>query len=183
MISDFMENDIIEKIKLKDSYFDGFEYKGYKVKTKLDIEGYGEYKPLRLSAPSDVYEHFKTLHKSDKERFYTILLDAKNKVIGVDMVSQGLVDSSPVHPREVYKPAILASASSVIFVHCHPSGDPSPSESDKEITKQLIVAGGLLGIEVLDHVIIGRDEYYSFVDKGEHWFSSKNPDIKITRER
>jgi len=152
---------------LKDSYFDGFEYRGYRVKTKLDIEGYGEYKPLKLSTPAEVYAHFRGLEESDKERFYSVLMDAKNNVIGVDMVSQGPVDSSPVHPREVYKSALLASATSVIFVHCHPSGDPEPSGSDRMITSQLEEAGNLLGIQVLDHVIIGRDEFYSFADRGE----------------
>jgi len=156
-----------DKIELKDSFFNGYEYKGYQVRTNLVIEGQNEYKPLQFSNSAEVYNTFKKLRESDKERFYSILLDTKNKVIGVDMVSQGAVDCSPVHPREVYKSALLSSASSVIFVHSHPSGDPEPSISDKEITKQLKEAGELLGIEVLDHVIIGQDEYYSFADKGE----------------
>lgn len=156
-----------DETDLMDSYFDGYEYKGYRVKTNLVIEGQNEYKPLRFSSPVDVYNAFKELAISDKERFYSVLLDPKNKVIGVDMVSQGSLDSSPVHPREVYKSALLASAASVIFVHSHPSGDPDPSESDRGITKQLYQAGELLGIEVLDHVIIGRGEFYSFADKGE----------------
>lgn len=161
-----MYREIKDELELKESYFDGFEYKGYRVKTKLDIEGYGKFKPITLSTPADVYEHFKDLHESDKERFYSVLLDAKNKVVGVEMVSQGSVDSSPVHPREAYKSAMLASATSVIFVHSHPSGDPGPSESDLHITNQLKEAGKLLGIELLDHVIIGRDSFYSFADKG-----------------
>jgi len=90
------------------------------------------------------------------------------------MVSQGSLDSSPVHPREVYKSALLASAASVIFVHSHPSGDPEPSISDREITRQLKEAGELLGIEVLDHVIIGQDEYYSFADKDELWAEKRD---------
>lgn len=162
-----MKKSEMSKFELKDSYFDGFEYKGYNVKTNLVIEGQNEYKPLRFTAPVDVYKAFKNLGTSDKERFYSVLLDAKNKVIGVEMVSQGSVDSSPVHPREVYKSALLSSASSVIFVHSHPSGDPDPSESDRKITQQLKEAGELLGIEVLDHVIIGRGEFYSFSDNGE----------------
>ena len=156
-----------DDIELKDSFFDGYEYQGYKVRTKLVIEGDSEYKPMRFSTPAEVYQAFKNLSESDKERFYSIHLDSKNKVLGVEMVSQGSLDSSPVHPREVYKSALLASAASVIFVHSHPSGDPEPSLSDREITKQLKEAGDLMGIEVLDHVIIGRDEYYSFADKDE----------------
>ncbi|MFX0205009.1 MAG: RadC family protein [Candidatus Hodarchaeota archaeon] len=156
-----------DEIRLKDSYFDGFEYKGYQVRTNLVIEGQNEYKPLSLSNPMDVYNAFKNLRISDRERFYSISLDAKNKVIGVDMVSQGSLGSSPVHPREVYKAALLASAASVIFVHSHPSGDPEPSVGDREITSVLKQAGDLLGIEVLDHVIIGADGYYSFADREE----------------
>lgn len=156
-----------DEIGLKDSYFDGFEYKGYKLRTKLVIEGQNEYKPLKFTGSADVYNAFKNLYESDREKFYAIHLDAKNKVIGVDMVSQGSQSSAPVHPREVYKPAVLNSAASVIFVHAHPTGDPEPSFSDREITRQLEQAAEIMGIEVLDHVIIGRGEYYSFADKGE----------------
>jgi DNA repair protein RadC len=153
--------------ELKDSYFDGYEYKGYRVKTKLVIEGHGKYKPLKIGGPDDVYKAFKKLGECDKERFYSILLDTKNKVIGVDLVSQGSLDSTLVHPREVFKSALLASASSIIFVHSHPSGDPEPSETDRELTKKLKEAGKLLDISVLDHVIIGRDKYYSFKKEDE----------------
>lgn len=148
-------------------YFDGYDYRGYKVKTKLVIEGRKEYKPLKLCKSEDVYEAFKKLVESDKEKFYSIFLDCKNKVIGVDMVSQGCLNHSPVHPREVYKSALLASATSIIFVHGHASGDPEPSNADIEITKILKQTGELLQIEVLDHVIIGIDKYYSFADKRE----------------
>lgn len=167
-----------DRIELKDSYFDGYEYKGYKMRTKLVIEGQDEYKPLKFSCSEEVYNAFKNLHESDKEKFYAIHLDSKNKVIGVDMVSQGSADSSPVHPREVYKSALLASAASIIFVHSHPSGDPEPSYSDREITMQLKKAGELLGIEVLDHVIIGRGEFYSFADKGELWSEKRHSPAK-----
>jgi DNA repair protein RadC len=162
-----LRKSIREENNLKDSHFDGFEYKGYRVKTKLVIEGHKEYKPIKLSNAHDVYETFRKLVESDKEKFYSIFLDCKNKVIGVDMVSQGCLDSSLVHPREVYKSALLASASNVIFVHGHPSGEPDPSFSDREITKLLKQAGELLQIGVLDHIIIGMNQYYSFADRGE----------------
>jgi DNA repair protein RadC len=173
-----MKKENKSKIELRDSYFDGFEYKGYRVKTKLVIEGQKEYRPLNLSCSGEVYNAFKNLVESDREKFYAVHLDAKNKVIGVDMVSQGTIDSSPVHPREVFKPAILNSAASVIFVHSHPTGDPEPSVSDKELTKQLEMAAEIMGIEVLDHVIIGRDKYYSFADKGELWIKKLNSPTK-----
>lgn len=157
------------KIELKDSYFDGFEYKDYKVRTKLVIEGQSEYKPLQLSSSK---VRLRRIQRPSRERQGKVLrgaihLDAKNKVIGVDMVSQGTLDSFPVYPREVYKPAILNSAASVIFVHAHPSGDSGPSNSDREITGMLKEAGKLMGIEVIDHVIIGNGSYYSFADRGE----------------
>lgn len=152
---------------LKDSYFDGFEYKGYKVKTKLQIEGGKQYKPMKLGSPEEVYGQFKLLSQSDREKFYSILLDAQNQVIGVDMVSQGGLETAPVNARDVFKPAVLASAASVIFVHSHPSGEPNPSLADRGLTAMLKQAGELMGIEVLDHVIIGRDAYYSFSNKHE----------------
>ena len=158
---------------MKDSYFDGFEYKGLQVRTNLEIDGGKEYKPIRLSNSDEVYESFKKLENCDRERFYSVLLDVKNRVIGVEMVSQGSLEGAPVHPREVYKTALLASAASVIFVHSHPSGDPEPSVSDREVTKTLKEAGELMGIEVLDHVIIGRDKYYSFADYDELWLQKK----------
>ena len=157
----------LPELGLKISYFDGFEYKGIKVRTKLDIEGQGEYSPLRFTCSQDVFREFERLNESDKEKFYSLHLDPKNTLIGVELVSQGSLDSAPVHPREVYKSALLSSASSVIFVHSHPSGDPEPSIADKEITKLLKKTGELLQIGVLDHIIIGLDRYYSFADKGE----------------
>jgi len=86
---------------------------------------------------------------------------------GDSLSNRLLLDSKLGHPREVYKSALLASASNVIFVHGHPSGDPEPSLSDKEITRLLKQAGDMLQINVLDHIIIGLDKYYSFADKGE----------------
>jgi len=93
-----------DKFELKDSYFDGFEYKGYHVRTNLVIEGQNEYKPLKFSNPAEVYNAFKKLRISDKERFYSVLLDAKNKVIGVEMVSQGSLEGAPVHPEKCINP-------------------------------------------------------------------------------
>lgn len=155
-----------DKLELKDSCFDGYEYKGYTIHTKMVVRGRDEYKPMKVSKTSDVYDTFKKLRESDRERFYSIHLNSDNNVIGVEMVSQGSLASVPVHPREVYKSAILSSAKGLILVHAHPSGNPLPSKEDREITKRLIEAGKLLGIEVLDHIIIGDDAYYSFSEDG-----------------
>ena len=91
----------------------------------------------------------------------TLLLDTRNRLIRVATVSMGSLDSSIVHPREVFKEAISASAASVIFVHNHPSGDAEPSEDDIELTRRLVEAGKLLGILVLDHVIVGDGVFVS----------------------
>lgn len=100
-----------------------------------------------------------------KEQFKVILLDIKNKVIKDILISQGSLTSSIVHPREVLKPAIQASAASVIFIHNHPSGDPEPSTDDIEITNRLYKSCSILGISLLDHIIVAENGYYSFKQK------------------
>ncbi len=96
-----------------------------------------------------------------REHFLAILLDTRNQLIKVSEISVGSLDTSIVHPREVFKEAITASAASVIFVHNHPSGDPQASEDDIELTKRLSTAGEIIGIDVLDHIIIGGKNYLS----------------------
>jgi DNA repair protein RadC len=103
---------------------------------------------------------------SDRERFVVMCLDRKNGVIGFNVVSVGSLTASVVHPREVFKPAILSNASSVILSHNHPSGDPLSSPEDRALTVQLAQAGKLLGIDVLDHIIVGDGKFYSFADEG-----------------
>jgi DNA repair protein RadC len=90
------------------------------------------------------------------EQFHVVLLNTRRRLIGLETISQGTLDTLLVHPREVFKRAITANASAVVLVHNHPSGDPTPSEADIKVTRDLIRAGQLLKIEVLDHVIIGR---------------------------
>lgn len=102
----------------------------------------------------------------NKEVFLALLLDAKNRLIKDIRISEGSLTASIVHPREVFSAVIRDSAASVLFVHNHPSGDPSPSPEDISITKRLHEAGTILGIRVLDHIIIGRDNYISLADKG-----------------
>ncbi len=102
----------------------------------------------------------------DKEHFRIIPLNIKNQVLEIVPVSIGSLNSSPVHPREVFKHAIKLSSAAIILVHNHPSGDPTPSREDLEVTKRLAEGGKLLGIEVLDHIIIGDKQYASLKEKG-----------------
>ena len=101
-----------------------------------------------------------------KEQFLVILLDAKNKVIGTEVISEGSMSSTVIHPRDVFQPALLQHASAVVVAHNHPSGDPQPSAEDRELTKVLVAAGKTMLIPVLDHVIIGDGSYYSFEEDG-----------------
>ena len=104
----------------------------------------------------------KELKNADREKFICIHFNIKNHIISYEVVSMGSLTSSIVHPREVFKAAILANAASVVFLHNHPSGSTEPSLDDIEITNRLCKAGAILGINVLDHLIIGYNEFYSF---------------------
>ncbi len=101
-----------------------------------------------------------------KEHFLALLLDTRNRLIKSVEVSVGSLDASIVHPREVFKEAVSASAASVIFVHNHPSGDPQPSDDDIKLTKRLAEAGEIMGIDVLDHIILGDRDHLSMKSKG-----------------
>jgi len=101
-----------------------------------------------------------------KEVFMVLLLDARNRLIKEVTVSEGSLTASIVHPREVFKPAILESAASVLFLHNHPSGDPTPSQEDLNITRQLVEAGRMIDIRVLDHIIVGDHTFTSLAGKG-----------------
>ncbi|MBI3782950.1 MAG: DNA repair protein RadC [Deltaproteobacteria bacterium] len=104
----------------------------------------------------------------DRERFLTVILDNKHRLIGIEEVSVGTLSSALVHPREVFKAIILANAAAFAVAHNHPSGDPTPSREDIEITRRLREVADLFGIRFLDHIIIGRGRYVSFVDDG-YW--------------
>ncbi len=107
------------------------------------------------------------LKDADRENFAIVLLDTRKKVIGICTASIGDLSSALVHPREVFKAAILANASSIILAHNHPSGDPTPSPEDIAITRRLAECGDLLGIDVVDHIVIGSDgRYVSLKEKG-----------------
>lgn len=102
----------------------------------------------------------------DREHFCALLLNTKHQVLAKETISIGTLNSSMVHPRELYKVAIKRNAAAVILVHNHPSGDPSPSREDREITRRLQEAGSIIGIEVVDHIIIGDNKFVSFTVKG-----------------
>ncbi|NTU70459.1 MAG: DNA repair protein RadC [Coriobacteriia bacterium] len=120
-----------------------------------------------ISTPEDVVALIKPLVIGlDREIFWCACLDTKNRVLKVVEVSVGSLNASIVHPRELFKEAVMASAASVVVCHQHPSGDPTPSGADIQLTRRLVKAGDVLGIEVLDHVVIGGDEHASLRDLG-----------------
>jgi DNA repair protein RadC len=120
-----------------------------------------------ISSASDVFSYYKEkLGSLKKEHFYALLLDSKNRIIKEELISVGTLNASLVHPREVFKAAIKESANTIILVHNHPSGDVTPSEADEQIADRFNDSGKLLKIKVKDHVIIGKENYYSFKEKG-----------------
>jgi DNA repair protein RadC len=122
---------------------------------------------LIVKTPEDVASLVRgRLRGKKKEHFMALLLDSRNQLIKMAEISIGSLDASLVHPREVYKEAISASAASVIFVHNHPSGDPTASEDDIKLTKRLAEVGEIVGIDVLDHIIIGDKDYFSLKREG-----------------
>jgi len=120
-----------------------------------------------LRGPADVFRHFHpTLRDAPHERFLVLLLDGRHRLIRHEMVSQGTLTASLVHPREVFRPALRESAAALLLVHNHPSGDPTPSAEDREVTARLVRAGDLLGIPVLDHVVVAERGWTSLRESG-----------------
>jgi len=119
----------------------------------------------RFTSPIQIFNTFNFLINETKEYFYTLHLDGKNRILCIDQVSAGSLNQSIVHPRGVFKTALLSSAAAIMLIHNHPSGEPQPSREDREITRRLKEAGELLGIRVLDHIIVGSS-YFSFVEMG-----------------
>jgi DNA repair protein RadC len=122
---------------------------------------------VRLAAPAEVYAAYAPLMEDLKhEVFRVALLDAQNRLLRDRIVSEGTLSASLVHPREVFKPAILESAAAIILLHNHPSGDPAPSREDIRLTRQLVECGRLLDFRVHDHVIIGQSGFVSLAERG-----------------
>lgn len=123
-------------------------------------------KKILLDSPEAVVDYLKKkIGESKKENFYIIAIDARNNFINIQEISIGSLTASIVHPREVFREAIRSSAASIILAHNHPSGDPEPSEGDLVITKRLTEAGKILGIGINDHIIVTKNNYFSFKDK------------------
>lgn len=120
----------------------------------------------RFTRPAQVFEMFCYLNNETKEHFITLHIDGKNRIMCKETVSIGSLNQSIVHPREVFKTALLSNAAAILLLHNHPTGDPSPSNEDRSITRRLIECGQLIGIQVLDHIIIGADGFISFVEEG-----------------
>jgi len=123
-------------------------------------------KIIRITQAKDVFNLFGDRLKNEKqEHFYIITLSTKNHVLGEHLISKGVLDAAILEPREVFRPAIKSAASRIILIHNHPSGDPTPSQEDVEVTKKLMEAGDLVNIKVLDHVIVGNGKWWSWVDE------------------
>ncbi|MEC2055484.1 DNA repair protein RadC [Peribacillus psychrosaccharolyticus] len=125
------------------------------------------YKNRQIKSPEDGYQLMKEfLGEADREYFVVVCLDTKNQPTNINICHVGSLNASIVHPRECFKPAILSNAASIMVYHNHPSFDPSPSREDCEVTRRLVEAGKILGIDVLDHIIMGGDRYVSLKEKG-----------------
>lgn len=120
----------------------------------------------RIGYPTDALPHIAKLQRKKQEHFAVILLDGAHQVIKTVTVTQGLVNRTLVHPREVFHPAIKHNAVSIILAHNHPSGNIVPSAEDNEITDRIKKAGDIIGINILDHVIISKAGYYSYLENG-----------------
>ncbi len=176
-----LANNILCKVK------DIRELKNMRINNLIDIEGIGKVKAIELLSaielgrrvyesndykemislvePKYIVNYFNYLFKDEKQEcFYVIYLDSKNKYIDKKMICKGILNKSLVHPRDIFKEAYLLSACSFICIHNHPSGDATPSKEDMEITRHLKEIGNLHGINLIDHIIIGNNNYYSFYE-------------------
>lgn len=138
------------------------------VKIRLVRESSFLYGKRRVNSPIEAYELGKILmEETDREQLLVCCLDTKNQPLNLHIVSIGSLNASIVHPREVFKAAILSNAASIILYHNHPSGDPIPSSEDQNATERIRDCGKLMGIDLLDHIILGEDTYYSMREKGD----------------
>ncbi len=121
-----------------------------------------------IRGPEEIHRHLHPrLRDCEHERFLALLLDSRHRIQREVTISQGTLTASLVHPREVFRQAVRESAASLVLVHNHPSGDPTPSGEDREVTRRLVEAGRIVGIRVLDHVVVAERGYFSFCEAGE----------------
>jgi len=125
----------------------------------------GDKKARLLLSPKDVFDRLSDLRDRKKEYFLVFYLDTRNQEIKRNVISVGSLNANLVHPREVFEPAVRNLAAQIILAHNHPSGDPEPSDDDITITKRLVEAGKIIGIEVIDHIIVVKDGFLSFKEK------------------
>lgn len=125
---------------------------------------------IAIRGPADVFRLLGAEARTwDRERFLCVLVDGRHRLIGIDEVSSGTLTASLVHPREIFKAAILANTCAIILVHNHPSGDPTPSQEDREITTRLRDAARILGIPILDHIVLGHNDWRSLAESEPGW--------------
>ena len=138
------------------------------VKCEIVKERTMQYDFKNVSGPADGAEIIKAyIGNPDREHFVIACLDTRNNITAIHTVSIGTINETIVKPREVFKVAILANSTAIIVAHNHPSGDPKPSQEDIEWTKRIVNAGGIMGIPVIDHIVIGDDtQYFSFAEQG-----------------
>ncbi len=122
-------------------------------------------KATMVLSPKDIWEELKDLRDHKKEHFVVFYLDTRNQEIQREIISVGSLNASLVHPREVFEPAVRNLAAQIIVSHNHPSGNPEPSKEDLEITRKLVESGRILGIEVIDHIVVSEESYYSLASK------------------
>ena len=134
---------------------------------KFDYPELADKQSIYVHQPADVFSHFRFLFVDQvRERFVVLWLNTANRVTGFEVVTEGTLNSSLVHPREVFRGAIVSTSASIIVAHNHPSGNPEPSQEDISITRQLVETGKVIGIPVFDHVIITNDAFISFAERG-----------------
>ncbi len=121
----------------------------------------------QILSPKAIFESVVDIRKSKREQLIALYLDTRNREIQREIISIGTINANLIHPREVFEPAVKNLAASIIIVHNHPSEDTEPSKDDLAITDQLVRAGKIMGIEIIDHIIVSESEYYSFADHGK----------------
>ncbi len=153
-------------MKLKPTHHYRHRYRGSKIREERSRYHHIKDNPV-ITTASSAYKYLNEYHHLDREHFIAITLDGSSRVINTHIVSIGTLNQSLVHPREVFYPAIKDKAAAIIIAHNHPSGQLFPSRADKQVTTRLKEAGKLIGIDIVDHIILSPDGYYSFQESDD----------------